>query len=58
MDFSLTDGIFETGVYRVPSKSQRPTVVDQGGPNPSWACHWHHPFGTNSYLPFRHSTKN
>ena len=56
-----TDGIFETGAYGVPSKSQNPT---QGGPsstqcsNPSWACRWHHPFGTNNYSPFRHSTKN
>ena len=41
--YSLTDGIFETGAYGVPSKSQNPTVLDQGGPsstqcsNPSWA---------------------
>ena len=39
----LTDGIFETGVYAVPSKSQNSTVLGQGGPsstqcsNPSWA---------------------
>ena len=54
----LTDGIFETGAYVVPSKSQNATVLDQGGPsstqcsNPSWACRWHHPFGTNNYPPF------
>ena len=29
----LTDGIFETGAYGVPSKSQNPTVLDQGGPS-------------------------
>jgi hypothetical protein len=39
----LTDGIFETGAYGVPSKSQNPTILGQGGPsstqcsNPSWA---------------------
>ena len=39
----LTDGIFETGAYGVPSKSQKLTVLGQGGPsstqssNPSWA---------------------
>ena len=60
----LTDGIFETGAYGVPRKSQNPTVSGQGCPsstqcsNPSWACRWHHPFGTNSYPPFGHSTKN
>ena len=43
----LTDSIFETGAYKVPSKSQNPTILDQGGPSstqcsqPSWACHWH-----------------
>ena len=26
----LTDGIFETGAYGVPSKSQNPTVLGQG----------------------------
>jgi hypothetical protein len=31
--FNLTEGIFETGVYRVPSKSQNPTVLGQGGPS-------------------------
>ena len=30
---ALKDGIFETGVYRVPSKSQNPTVLGQGGPS-------------------------
>ena len=60
----LTDAIFETGAYRDPSKSQNSTVLGQGGSsstqcsNPSWACRWHHPFGTNNYPPFRHSTKN
>ena len=40
---ALTDGIFETGAYGVPSKSQNPTDLGQGGPfstqcsNPSWA---------------------
>ena len=29
----LTDGIFETSAYRVPSKSQNPTVLGQGGPS-------------------------
>ena len=42
----LTEGIFETGAYGVPSKSQNPTVLGYGGPsstqcsNPSWACHF------------------
>ena len=42
-NISLTDGIFETGAYGVPSKSQNPIVLGQGGPsstqcsNPSWA---------------------
>ena len=61
---ALTDGIFETGAYGVPSKSQNSTILGQGGPsstqcsNPSWARPWRHPFGTNNYPPFRHSTKN
>ena len=29
----LTDGIFETGAYGVPSKSENPTVLGQGGPS-------------------------
>ena len=29
--FKLTDCIFETGAYGVPSKSQNPTILDQGG---------------------------
>ena len=61
---SLTDGIFESSAHGVPSKSQNPIVLDQGGPsstecsNPIQACCWHHPFGTNNYPPFRHSTQN
>ena len=36
---SLTDTIFETGAYGVPSKSQNPTVLGQGGlPSNQW---WH-----------------
>jgi hypothetical protein len=41
--YYLTGGIFETGAYGVPSKSQNSTVLCQGGPsstqysNPSWA---------------------
>ena len=31
MDINLTDGIFETGAYAVPSKSQNSTVLGQGG---------------------------
>ena len=40
----LTDGIFETGAYGVPSKSQNPTVLGQGSPSstqcskPSCTC--------------------
>ena len=43
MVITLTGGIFETGAYGVPSKSQNPTILGQGGPssiqrsNPSWA---------------------
>ena len=29
----LTDGIFETGAYRVPSKSQNPIISGQSGPS-------------------------
>ena len=29
---NLTDGIFETGAYGVPSKSQNYTISGQGGP--------------------------
>ena len=53
-----SDGIFETGAFGVPGKSQNPTVLGQGGPystqcsNPSLAYRWHHPFGTNNYPPF------
>ncbi len=60
----LTDGIFETGGYTVPCKSQNSTILGQSGlssaqyQNPSWACHWHHPFGTINYPPFRHTSKN
>ena len=28
---TLTDGIFETGAYGVPSKSQKPIVLGLGG---------------------------
>ena len=28
---AITDGIFETGAYKVLSKSQNPTVLGQGG---------------------------
>ena len=42
----LTDGIFETGAYGVPSKSQNPTILDQGfQASTQWShlircCHW------------------
>ena len=29
----LTDGIFEIGAHGIPSKSQNPTVLGQGGPS-------------------------
>ena len=29
----LTDGIFESGAYGVPSKSQNPTILGQGDPS-------------------------
>ena len=60
----LTDGIFETGAYLVPSKSQIITILDQKGSSStqcshaSWACHWCHPFGTNNYPPVQHGTQN
>ena len=48
-----SDGIFETGAYRVPSKSQNPTVLGQGGPYSTQCSNlaghtvgtirWHHP---------------
>ena len=53
----LTDGIFKTGAYGVPCKSQNSTIFGQGGPsstqcsNPSWVWCWRHPFGTNNYIP-------
>ena len=55
--YDLRDGIFETGTYRVTSKSQNLIILGQGGlfstqcSNPSLACRWHHSFGTNNYLP-------
>ena len=55
----LTDGIFETGAYGVPSKSQNPIVLGQGGSsttqcsNISWTCCWH-----NRLAPFRGSTQS
>ena len=33
IQITLTDGIFETGAYEVPSKSQNATVLGQGGPS-------------------------
>ena len=30
---AITDGIFETGAYKVLSKSQNPTVLGQSGPS-------------------------
>ena len=63
-EVSLTDDIFETGVYGAPSKSQNPIVLGQSGPsssqysNSSWGCHWHHPFDIKNYPPFWHSTRN
>ena len=30
---TLTDGIFETGAYDVPSKSQNPSILGQVGPS-------------------------
>ena len=54
IQITLTGGIFETGAYGVPSKSQNATVLGQGGPcsNPSWVCRWHHPFGTKKLPSF------
>ena len=43
----LTDGIFETGAYGVPSKSQNATVLSQGGPS-STQCS--NPICGNEYL--------
>ena len=37
--FLLTDSIFETGVDGVPSKSQNPTVLGQGGSIQTLARH-------------------
>ena len=57
----LTDDIFETGAYGVPSKSQNPTILGQGCPSCAQCSNhsrWHHPFDTNNYPPFRHSTQN
>ena len=33
MVITLTGGIFETGAYGVPSKSQNPNILGQGGPS-------------------------
>ena len=33
MAVCLTNGIFETGSYGVPSKSHNPIVLGQGGPS-------------------------
>ena len=37
IQITLRDGIFETGAYGVPSKSQNATILSQGGP-PSIQC--------------------
>ena len=55
--FTLTDGIFETGAYGVPSKSQIPTILGQDGSSStqcshaSWACHWRQ---RHAQLEFEH----
>ena len=60
----LTDSIFDIDAYKVPSKSQNPTILGQGGRSSTqcllsgWACCWRHPFGKNNYPPFGHSTQN
>ena len=53
----LTDGIFETGAYGVPSKSQNPTVLGQDlVPNVQTLAG--HDVGTNNYPPFQPTIKN
>ena len=61
----LTDGIFETVAYGVPSKSQNPTVLGQGGSSSTQLNQTldGHAVGTihlalTNYSPFRRSTKN
>jgi hypothetical protein len=36
---TMTYSIFETGAYKVPSKSQNPTVLGQGGPSSTQCSH-------------------
>ena len=53
----LTDDIFETGAYGVPSKSQNPTVLGQDlVPNVQTLAG--HDVGTNNYPPFQPTIKN
>ena len=39
MVIALTGGIFETGANGVPSKSQNPTILGQGGPSSTQCSH-------------------
>ena len=45
--YVLADGIFETGAEGVPSKSQNPAILGQGGPSSTQCSNlapsvWHH----------------
>ena len=53
----LTDSIFDSSAYDVPSKLQNLTVLGRGG---TWCSHPRigHAIGTISYPPFWHSTQN
>ena len=39
LKYYLTDDIFETGAYGVPSKSQNPTVLGEGDPSSTQLRH-------------------
>jgi hypothetical protein len=45
---ALTDGVFETGAYGVPSELQNPTILGQGGPSSN--AKWCQMDGANAML--------
>ena len=56
----LTDSIFESGAYGVPSESQNPTAKSRGPSSTQWShpssrfWSWCHSFDHNIYPPFWH----
>ena len=48
---TLTDGIFETGAYVVPSKSQITTILGQDGSSSTQCSHPGHVVGATRLAP-------